>query len=338
MSSSAWDPSSPIVSTDWLAANLSKVRVLDATWHMPIGATMPKDPPGRITKMLTDALGRGPIEEESKDDPWRYVDGQWKKIDNQPDAEKEFLEKRIPGARYFDIDKIADTTSQLPHMLPTAGEFERHMSRIGVSEVEHVVVYDSKGIFSAPRAWWTFKVFGHDKVSVLDGGLKKWVSESKSVESGPVPSFEPTAYKANFNPDMVIDYQNLLVDATDFLYAEKSVILDARPRPRFLGEAPEPRIEVPSGHIPSAINIPFAEVLNPETGTLLPPDELRKLFDEKRVDMRRPIVAMCGSGVTACIVALALERSGRKVESIKVYDGSWTEWAGYKKGPITSLS
>ncbi|TPX68607.1 hypothetical protein SpCBS45565_g03001 [Spizellomyces sp. 'palustris'] len=305
---------SPLVTTSWLAENLSRVIPVDATWYL--------QPDSSIA-----SKGR------REDDNWVFDPTQGMKP-KQPakDARKEYAERHIQGARFFDIDHIADRLSSLPHMLPSPEEFEEHVGALGITEKDHVVVYDSHGIFSSPRVWWTFKVFGHKNVSVLDGGLPKWLREGRLVTSG-VDNAVKSTYRADFKEDLVIDYQTLLVHVTDFMYAKNFQILDARPRGRFAGFTAEPRASLPSGHIPSAINIPASELIDLETKTMLPPQEiLRRMFIDN-VDLDRPIVTMCGSGVTAATVFLALEIVG-KTDDVKLYDGSWTQWASKSKSPI----
>ncbi|KAI8823692.1 cytoplasmic thiosulfate:cyanide sulfur transferase [Fimicolochytrium jonesii] len=308
-SSGQYGTGSPLVSTSWLADNLDKVVLLDATWYLQPG------PPAAM----------GP------DEQWAYEQSH-KKQPVQKDARKEFEERHIKGARFFDLDKVSDQLSSLPHMLPTLEEFEEHVSEMGIKEDDHVVVYDGQGIFSAPRVWWTFKVFGHKNVSVLDGGLPKWLKESRPVESA-LPQITKTSYKGEFDEELVINYQDLLLHLSDFMYSKNFTILDARPRGRFAGHAPEPRPGLPSGHIPSSINIPAAELVDPTTKQMIPRKEIiRRLFVEN-VNLDKPIVTMCGSGVTAATLFLALDFIGKKGD-VKLYDGSWTEWAAKKDSPV----
>ncbi|KAI9090828.1 Rhodanese-like domain-containing protein, partial [Phlyctochytrium arcticum] len=296
-----------LVSTQWLADNLHKVVVIDATWYLqPQVSSKPED-----AWMLA---GTTPAPRK--------------------DARKEYTERHIEGSRYFDLDEVSDHITKLPHMLPTPEDFEDHVRELGITADDHIVVYDSQGIFSAPRVWWTFKVFGHKNVSVLDGGLPKWLKEGRNVKSGQ-ESFTPSDYRANFNEAMVIDFNTMLVHVTDFMYAHNFQILDARPRGRFGGYQPEPRAGLPSGHIPSAINIPASELVDPDTKTLLPREAIMRRMFLDNVDLSRPLVTMCGTGVTAAILYLALEVIG-KTDDVRLYDGSWAEWASKKKVPITA--
>ncbi|KAI8917668.1 3-mercaptopyruvate sulfurtransferase [Powellomyces hirtus] len=301
-----------LVSTSWLADNLSRVVPIDATWYL------------------------NPVANKNKvgmDDEWAFIPAQGvKKAAIVKDARKEYSERHIEGSRFFDLDEVSDHLSTLPHMLPSLEEFEEHVSAMGITENDHVVVYDTHGIFSAPRVWWTFKVFGHKNVSVLDGGLPKWLSEGRPVVSTP-ESHPKSQYKGEFHESMVIDYQAMLVHVTDFMYSKNFSIIDARPRDRFAGFAPEPRPTLSSGHVPSSINIPASELVDPRTKTMIPrKDILRRLFIEN-VDLDRPIVTMCGSGVTAATLFLALDIVGKRGD-VKLFDGSWTEWASKSKSPI----
>ncbi|KAJ3187138.1 hypothetical protein HDU85_007176 [Gaertneriomyces sp. JEL0708] len=300
-----------LVSTSWLASNLSKVVPIDATWY------------------LNPQISQG----TNKNDDWA-IDAAKGLVKQQPvrDARKEFEERHIEGARFFDIDEISDKLNSLPHMVPSVEEFADHMGNLGVNNSDHVVVYDSHGIFSSPRVWWTFKVFGHDKVSVLDGGLPKWLQEGRPVTSR-APTTQPTKYQAVFKDDLVIDYQTLMMHVSDFMYAKNFTIVDARPRGRFAGFQPEPRPNLPAGHIPGAINIPQPELVDPDSKTLLPPDDILERFARESVDLDRPIVTMCGSGVTASTLFLALDVIGKRT-GVKLYDGSWSEWASKAKSPI----
>ncbi|KAJ3137808.1 hypothetical protein HDU90_001759 [Geranomyces variabilis] len=303
-------PDSSLVSTSWLADNLDKVVVVDATWYLN---------PQQIQK--------GKV---GMDDEFAFLPNPNAKPPK--DGRKEFAERHIPGARFFDLDEVSDPLSPLPHMLPTLEDFEDAVSKMGIKETDHVVVYDAQGIFSAPRVWWTFKVFGHKHVSVLDGGLPKWLAEHRPVVSA-ADSFPETKYRGEYQEDMVIDYQDMLLHVTDFMYSKNFTIIDARPSARFAGFAPEPRPSLSSGHIPSSVNIPASDLIDPDTKTMLPRKEIVHRLIREKIDMNRPLVTMCGSGVTAAIVFLALDLVGKKGD-VKLFDGSWTEWASKSKSPI----
>ncbi len=233
------------------------------------------------------------------------------------DGAEEFARAHIPGARFFDIDVIADPDTALPHMVPSPGRFERLMGGLGVSNGSRVVFYDQKGIASSPRGWWMMGLFGHDQAFVLDGGLPKWLREGRPVEAGlPAPP-APAVFQATFRATRLRGIGDML--------AGGELVLDARPAGRFAGSVPEPRPELPSGHIPGSRNIPSSSLLHPD-GTMLDPAALRASFAQAGADGTRPIVTSCGSGVTATILSLGLLRAG--LPQGAVYDGSWTEWAG----------
>ena len=233
------------------------------------------------------------------------------------DGAEEFARAHITGARFFDIDVIADPDTALPHMVPSPGRFERLMGELGVSNASRVVFYDQKGIASSPRGWWMMGLFGHDQAFVLDGGLPKWLREGRPVEAGlPAPP-APSTFHATFRATRLRGIGDML--------AGGELVLDARPAGRFAGSAPEPRPGLPSGHIPDSRNIPSSSLLHPD-GTMLDPAALRASFALAGADGTRPIVTSCGSGVTATILSLGLLRAG--LPQGAVYDGSWTEWAG----------
>ncbi|KAI9319653.1 Rhodanese-like domain-containing protein [Dichotomocladium elegans] len=266
-------------------------------------------------------------------DKVKVLDGSWHMPNANRDPYKEYLAKHIPGARFFGIDDIKDTTVDLPHMLPTAQDFASAMERLGISDQDQVVVYDSVGLLSAARVYWTFKAFGHENVSVLNGGLPKWLAEGRPVAvSGEGEEEDMTAdahYKVpTLQKALVRDYDAMLANAR--AGGKPAVVLDARSTARFMGAAAEPRPGLSSGHMPGSINVPFELVIN--DGQLLDQHSLKTLFQSKGVDMSSEIVTSCGSGITASILYLALEESGAK--NIAVYDGSWTEYAGRKESII----
>lgn len=237
------------------------------------------------------------------------------------DAQAIYRQKHIPGAQFFDIDEIADERSCLPHMLPPVTKFVSRMRRMGLGDAHRVIVYDQHGLYSAARVWWTFRALGHPNIAVLDGGLPKWEAEGRPVEAE-IPEPRERHFTARRDP-------RLLRDVTQVAGALKTgdeQIIDARAPERFRGEAPEPREGLRSGHMPGAINLPFRDLLNPDQ-TMKAPDELRAIFESAGVDLARPIVTSCGSGVTAAILNLALARIGN--ERTALYDGSWAEWGAY---------
>jgi thiosulfate/3-mercaptopyruvate sulfurtransferase len=261
------------------------------------------------------------------DDPdLRVVDGSWHMPQAQRDPALEFAEAHLPGAVFFGIDAIADTGSGLPHMLPSPEQFAKAVGALGIGDGDRVVVYDSRGTVSAARVWWTFRVFGHDAVAVLDGGLPKWRAERRPVVSGPAaPS--PRRFTPRFRPELVREVGQMQAN----LAAPREQVVDARSRGRFAGTEPEPRTGLRGGHIPGSLNLPYDELHAPD-GTLRPPAELRQAFVAAGVDLARPVVTTCGSGITASVLALALHRVGRP--DVAVYDGSWTEWASRLDTPV----
>ncbi len=230
-----------------------------------------------------------------------------------------FAERHIPGARFFDIDVIADPDTSLPHMVPSSGRFERLMGALGVSNASRVVFYDQKGIASSARGWWLMGLFGHDSAAVLDGGLPKWLAEHRPVEAGEPTAPTPTRFTASFRAGRLRGIGDMIAPDPG------RVVLDARPAGRFTGAAPEPRPGLPSGHMPGSRNVPSTSLLNPD-GTMLPAERLRAIFAEQGADGSKPVVTSCGTGVTATILSLGMLRAGLPMGA--VFDGSWTEWAG----------
>jgi thiosulfate/3-mercaptopyruvate sulfurtransferase len=256
----------------------------------------------------------------------RVLDGTWHMPQLKRDARAEFAEAHVPGAAFFDIDAVADHSTTLPHMLPTADAFAQAVGALGVGSGDRVVVYDVRGVVSAARVWWTFRVFGHDAVAVLDGGLKKWRAEGRPVESGSAAPPRRT-FTARPRPELVRDLDAMRANLT----SRGAQVLDARSAGRFAGTEPEPRAGLRGGHIPGSLNLPY-ETLYRADGTLKPPDELAGAVGAAGVDLGRPVVTTCGSGVTASVLALALYRLGR--QDVAVYDGSWSEWGGRTDTPV----
>ena len=274
----------------------------------------PQDDPK--TLVSTDWLAK-----HLRDPDLRVLDASWYLPDAGRDAKAEHAAAHIPGARFFDIDEISDQRSNLPHMAPPPEKFISRMRAMGVGDGHQVVIYDGAGIFSAARVWWTFRLMGKTDVAVLDGGFPKWQAEGHEIEDMP-----PVIRDRH----MTVSRQNHLVkDVTQVAHAAKlaeAEILDARPAPRFRGEAPEPRPGLRSGHIPGSKNIPIAQVLNPD-GTMKSPADLKAVFQAAGVDLTKPAITTCGSGVTAAVLSLALERIGHRNHAL--YDGSWAEWGMY---------
>ncbi|HET7883064.1 MAG TPA: rhodanese-like domain-containing protein [Acetobacteraceae bacterium] len=245
------------------------------------------------------------------------------------DGRAEFLRAHIPGARYFDIDQVADQDTDLPHMVPTAGRFAKLMSAFGVSNTSRVVFYDQKGLASAARGWWLMGLFGHDNAAVLDGGLPKWLREGGSVEDGDPSPPRATTYR----PDYRATRQRGVGDVMANVATGAELVLDARAAGRFTGEVPEPRAGMRSGHIPGSASLPYTDLLNPD-GTFRPAGEVRARLAQAGAGGSRPVVTSCGSGVTACILTLGLRLAG--LPEGAVYDGSWTEWGGRADTPVAT--
>lgn len=233
------------------------------------------------------------------------------------DTRGRYLERHIPGAVFFDIDELSDHSTSLPHMLPTEEEFSRKMGELGVGDGMTIVVYEQAGVFSAPRAWWMLRSFGAGKVHILDGGLEAWTAADLPVEAEPVKRKE-TKFTARLDRNAVKSFEDV-----QKMIADKAQILDARSAARFSGSAPEPRPGISSGHMPGATSVPFLELT--EAGRMKSAEGLREVFAAKKVDLNQSITTTCGSGVTAAVIALALDISG--APQITLYDGSWAEYA-----------
>ncbi|KAI1114507.1 Rhodanese-like domain-containing protein [Nemania sp. NC0429] len=283
-------------------------------------------------KELAEALKSSPPSVISTDPRVIPLCASWFLPNDSRTGIEAFRQKRIPKARFFDLDKVKDKHSPYPHMLPSPQQFAQAMSNLGIRKDDTVVVYDSHelGIFSAPRVGWTLRVFGHPKVHLLNN-FKQWVDEGYPTESGELFTIECNPYPIpKLDEAKVASYEEVREVAADSNKegAEGIQIIDARPRGRFTGEDPEPREGLSSGHMPGSINIPFSEVLDPATKAFLPKDQLRKLFEQKGIDPSKPIISSCGTGVTAVVIDAALEEAGYgSAENRRVYDGSWTEWA-----------
>ncbi len=265
-----------------------------------------------------------------KDPDLRIIDASWYLPAMQRDAQAEYRAAHIPGARFFDIDAISDKDSALPHMAPPPELFVSRMRAMGIGDGHQVVIYDGAGIFSAPRVWWTFRLMGKVDVAVLDGGLPKWRAENRPLEDLP-PVLRDRHMTAQRQAHLVRDVTQVAAAAK----LGDHTILDARPTARFRGDEPEPREGLRSGHIPSSRSLPYRNLLA-EDGTLLPSHDLERIFLSAGVDLRRPVITSCGSGVSAAILSLALERIGHRHHAL--YDGSWAEWGMYgdlkvAKGP-----
>src|ERR1700710_1439022 len=255
----------------------------------------------------------------------KVLDASFKLPGVLPLASDDYLAAHLPGAVFFDVNAIADRKDPRPHMYPGAEQFARDVSALGISADDTVVAYDSGGWVAAPRAWWMFLSFGHRKVKVLDGGLKKWEAEGRPTHAGKVTP-KPGKFQAKLDPDFVRSKQQLIGNLDT--HAEQ--LIDARPRPRFEGAVAEPRPGLRSGHIPGSRNVPYAELFDAKTGAMKSLDDLRAVFTGAGVELTKPIVTTCGSGVSAAVLTLALYRLG--VRRTALYDGSWAEW-GLPDGP-----
>ncbi|WP_102224152.1 3-mercaptopyruvate sulfurtransferase [Acidimangrovimonas sediminis] len=261
------------------------------------------------------------LEAHLNDPDLRVIDGSWYLPSMNRDPKAEYEAGHIPGARFFDIDEISDQRSELPHMAPPPEKFISRLRAMGVGDGHQVVIYDNHGMFSAPRVWWTFRLMGKTDVAVLDGGLPKWRAEGRPIED-----IAPMVRDRH----MTVQRQaNLVKDVTQVAAASKLgdwEILDARPASRFRGEDPEPRPGLRQGHIPGSKSVPALGLVTPQ-GTMKSPEELRAAFDAAGVDLARPAITTCGSGVSAAILSLALEMLGHRNHAL--YDGSWAEWGMY---------
>ncbi|GAB4854734.1 threonyl-tRNA synthetase [Ancistrocladus abbreviatus] len=278
---------------------------------------------------------------------FNVLDASWYMPDEQRNPFQEYQVAHIPGALFFDVDGISDRTTNLPHMLPSEEAFAAAVSALGIENKDSVVVYDGKGIFSAARVWWMFRVFGHNRVWVLDGGLPRWRASGFDVESSAsgdavlkasaaIEAIEkayqgqpvgPITFHAKFQLHLVWTLDQVRKNIENRTHHH----IDARSKARFDGAAPEPRKGIRSGHVPGSKCIPFPQMLD-SSGILLATDELKKRFDDEGISLDQPIVTSCGTGVTACVLALGLHRLGKT--DVAVYDGSWTEWGAQTDTPI----
>jgi len=259
----------------------------------------------------------------------RIVDGSFYLPAQKRNPRSEYESQHIPGAVFFDIDEIADTTSSLPHMLPAPEKFSSRVRKLGLGDGNKIVIYDTTPMTGAARVWWMFRAMGHKDVSILDGGLPKWMAEGRPVTDDP-----PLPRDRHFTARLDNTLVRSIDDVRELIDSKREQIVDARAAARFRGEAPEPRAGLRSGHMPSAFNLPYNDLIDPKAGTMLSAAEIAARIAASGIDPAKKVTASCGSGVTACVVALGLYLIGSPHAA--VYDGSWTEWGGREDTPIVT--
>ena len=260
------------------------------------------------------------------DDDIKVIDGSWYLPAENRDRHAEYAAVHIPGAVYFDIDGVSDTSNPLPHMFPDADKFAAEVSKLGISNSNRVITYDGGSMAAAGRVWWMFRAFGHEEISILNVGMRKWRAEGGSLESG-VSEATPAQYSARINPGLV----RSLEDVLSVVENGREQMLDARSAGRFSASEPEPREGMRAGHMPGAFNLPYTDLLA-EDGTMRPIAELKACFADFGVNLDQPIVTSCGSGISATVLLLGLHLLGHQKNAL--YDGSWTEWGGRADTPI----
>ena len=253
------------------------------------------------------------------------LDGSWYLPNQNRNPREEYNNQHISGARFFDIHAISNQNSALPHMMPDEKHFTDEVEKLGISSTSEIVIYDGNGLFSAARVWWMFQAFGHTRVRVLDGGLPQWLEAGYPV-TAVTPEIQEGSFQCQLNDSVISSMEDIRANCE----TQQFVVLDARSAARFRGEAPEPRPELPSGHMPGATSLPFTELM--EGNRLKPTSELKQQFTNMGLGKDTSIITSCGSGVTAAIITLALSSCDYGIQ--KLYDGSWTEWASNPDNPI----
>jgi len=251
---------------------------------------------------------------------FKILDATFYLPDSGLNAEEEYKKKHIPGAVFFDINKVADPNNSLPHMIPQKDLFSKMMQNLGLNNEDEIVIYDNSSFLSSARAWFLFRYFGHDKVSIMQGGLENWKNSGGNISQENVVIKKGNYTAKDEKKDLVVNLDQMIIATQN----KEKIILDARSKQRFLGEAKEPRPNLPSGHIPNSKSLPSSVLIN-KNGYLKSKDEINKILDDINVNPNDKIIATCGSGVSACVISIALYCLGKK--NVPIYDGSWTEWA-----------